>query len=678
MIRPPPRAGRAAPFPGRTRSSRGETRGIDMQMTVRTRLAVLFAGVLATACGGGDGGAPAPAPAPAPTPVAAQLRADSGDAQVGAPGTALPAAPTVLVTDANGAPVAGIAVAFAVADGNGSIAANAAVTGSDGKASAGAWTLPATKGIDRLTATVAGLAPVTFTASSLVNTPGFTVSQSLYMPGAFVGDSTPVQAVAQSPLGVITVTASIAGHATMLGLQPAPPANTWAGTLDLTGLPSGPVELVLEAYDLGGRESDALFQLDLNRKPVVTVTAPIEPGFAFPLLQIDASCQDDQGSDCASFTAAWGSDILASGTSTLQQQVDLSAADGQLVRIDFTGTDVVGQTTTTSVDVYVDASTHLAPLTRQPGVIADISDTRTLFEAQSDGNLALADSADASVTSLGEALGGERSAYLYPTGAIYTTAGNIHQWEKGQVTTVDGNRALHVDGGWTIYDKDGTNGFFTLYLFQFDGNRFVVGANEDGGVGPDGTVAHTNAQDGCIYLWKSYSDARLDCPAGFGADASPRTGGLLADGATALAVYRKTDPAGTQNGIALGGFDFVDWFARTEIVLAPLVSQQVKDFQPDADYAIAGGWVAYTRADGGASRHGPQGEQSISDGIAGHVTLDAIAPDGTVVFHTDAGRRYAAVPGLPTEDVAAAFGRVIYRDVGFVEVIGGVALTLTP
>jgi hypothetical protein len=649
-----------------------------MQMIVRTSLIVLFGGVLATACGGGGGDAPPAPPAPAPAPVAVQVRAVSGDGQAGAPNTALPAAPTVQVTDASGTPVAGVTVAFAVADGDGSIAVDAVATGPDGQASAGAWTMPATKGVERLTATVVGLAPVTFTASSLVSTPGFTVGQNLYKAGAFVGDAAPVQAIADSPLGVITVTASIGGHAALLGLQQAPPANTWAGTLDLTGLPSGPVELVLEAYDLGGHESDAIVALDLNRKPVVTVTAPIEPGFAFPLLQIDATCQDDQGSDCASFTAAWGSDILASGTSSLQQQVDLSAADGQLVRIDFTGTDAQGQATTTSVDVYVDASTHLVPLTRQAGAIADISDTRTLFEAAADGNLALADTADASVTSLGEALGGERSAWLYPAGAIYTTAGNIHQWEDGKVSTVDGNRALHVDGGWSIYDKDGTNGFFTLYLLHLDGTLFVVGANEDGGVGPDGTVAHTNAQDGCIYLWKSYSDARLDCPPGAGPSSSPRTGGMLDDGVNALAVYRKVDPTGALNGIALGGFDFVDWVPRTETLLAPLVSQQVKTFQPDVDYAIAGPWVAYTRADGGASRHGPQGEASISDGIVGHAALDAIAPDGTVVFHTDAGRRYAAVPGLPTEDVGAAFGRVIHRDVGFVEIIGGVALTLTP
>jgi hypothetical protein len=667
---------------------------MDMQMSVRTSLIVLFVGVLATACGGGgDASSAPPAPAPAPAPVAAQVKVDSGDAQVGAPNTALAAAPTVLVTDANNAPVAGVTVAFAVADGDGSIAASSAVTGSDGTASSGAWTMPATKGVEHLTATVSKLAPVTFTASSLVVTPGFTVTQNLYKPGALIGDSAPVQAIADSPLGVIAVAASIGGQAGMLQPQQAPPPNTWAGTLDLTVLPSGPVDLVLEAYDLAGNESDFIMQLDLNRKPVVTVNAPVSPGFAFPMLQIDATCQDDQGSDCASFTVAWGSDILASGTSSIQGQFDLSAADGNLARIDFTGTDAQGQTTTMSVDVYVDASTHLVPLTQQPGVIADITDTRTLFEAVADGNLAVYDSADNSVTSTGEALGGELTAYLshgiddqghrVPV-AVYTTSGAIHEWQNGKTpVTLDGNRSLRVAGDWALYDKDGTNSVFSLIVRNLAASppsSNAVGTNEYGGVGPDGTVAYTYPYDshaGCIAIWQHFLGGELDCPMDTGTDSSPRTGGEI-NGSIAWAVYKKVDPTGTLNGIALGGYDIPNFTPQPETMLAPMVSQQVKTFQPDADYAIAGAWVAYTRADGGVSRHGPQGEQSLSDGIAGHVTIDAIAPDGTVVFHTDAGRRYAAVPGLPTEDVAAAFGRVIYRDIGFVEIIGGVALTLTP
>jgi adhesin/invasin len=90
----------------------------------------------------------------------------SGDNQSGTVGTVLPSAFVVIVKDANGNPVGGVSVVFAVAAGGGSVSATSATTGSDGKAST-TLTLGTTAGTNTVTATSTGLSgsPVTFNAT---------------------------------------------------------------------------------------------------------------------------------------------------------------------------------------------------------------------------------------------------------------------------------------------------------------------------------------------------------------------------------------------------------------------------------------------------------------------------------------------------------------------------------
>src|SRR5438477_614411 len=79
---------------------------------------------------------------------------------------------SVIVKDANGNPVTGVAVTFAVAPGNGSITGGSQTTNGSGIATVGSWTLSATAGSNTLTATSGSLSgsPVTFTATGTVGT----------------------------------------------------------------------------------------------------------------------------------------------------------------------------------------------------------------------------------------------------------------------------------------------------------------------------------------------------------------------------------------------------------------------------------------------------------------------------------------------------------------------------
>jgi adhesin/invasin len=110
--------------------------------------------------------------------AAAAIAVNAGNNQRQEPAAAVPAAPSVKVTDAHGNPVAGVAVSFAVASGGGTITGATATTNASGVAAVGSWTLGPSEGSNTLTATAAGLSgsPVTFTATAGDATPPTVVS----------------------------------------------------------------------------------------------------------------------------------------------------------------------------------------------------------------------------------------------------------------------------------------------------------------------------------------------------------------------------------------------------------------------------------------------------------------------------------------------------------------------
>jgi adhesin/invasin len=98
--------------------------------------------------------------------AAASLAKTAGDNQTAAAGSAIPISPSVVVKDANGNPVAGISVTFAVISGGGSLTGATAVSNAAGIATVGSWTLGAAAGSNSLTATSGSLTSVSFTATA--------------------------------------------------------------------------------------------------------------------------------------------------------------------------------------------------------------------------------------------------------------------------------------------------------------------------------------------------------------------------------------------------------------------------------------------------------------------------------------------------------------------------------
>ncbi len=96
-----------------------------------------------------------------------EIVTNSINPQLGAVGTPVLSAPTVLLRDTTAAhnPVAGVTVTFTV-EGGGTIVRTSVVTGPDGLASVGSWTLGTVPGVNRVIATAMGAisSPDTFTA----------------------------------------------------------------------------------------------------------------------------------------------------------------------------------------------------------------------------------------------------------------------------------------------------------------------------------------------------------------------------------------------------------------------------------------------------------------------------------------------------------------------------------
>jgi adhesin/invasin len=92
----------------------------------------------------------------------------AGNEQTGVAGTALPIAPAVIVRDQDGNPVPGVPIKFTVVSGGGSVTGGSPLTGADGIAAVGGWTLGGPAGENRLRAEVPGGelegSPLVFTA----------------------------------------------------------------------------------------------------------------------------------------------------------------------------------------------------------------------------------------------------------------------------------------------------------------------------------------------------------------------------------------------------------------------------------------------------------------------------------------------------------------------------------
>ena len=200
--------------------------------------------------------------------------------------------------------------------------------------------------------------------------------------------------------------------------------------------------------------------------PAIVVTAPSHGAVARPTLLVQASCTDPGPGGCQAFQVRIGNStgpIVATGTSTIDQPVDLAAYDGQALSLWIGATDAGGAVTSTAVPVWVESSPVLTPVATVIGEVLDVDATRVLY-LDAMGVARVRRRTDGTESTLGP-VHGVRFGRLTSTGAIYASregapgcvAGeSLYEWHgSGTGAVVEVDRACDavtarwiIDGDW--------------------------------------------------------------------------------------------------------------------------------------------------------------------------------------------------------------------------------------
>ena len=122
--------------------------------------------------------------------AASTMTASAGQNQTAAAGAAVAVAPAVLVRDARGNPVAGVAVTFSVGSGGGTVVGGSATTNASGVATVTSWTLGGAVGTQTLIARSGTLPEVTFTATATAGAASRMISWSVQEQTGIVAGAT--------------------------------------------------------------------------------------------------------------------------------------------------------------------------------------------------------------------------------------------------------------------------------------------------------------------------------------------------------------------------------------------------------------------------------------------------------------------------------------------------------
>ena len=230
----------------------------------------------------------------------AQVSVVAGDGQTARVGSAVTSAPAVLVSDAVGNPVPGVAVNFS-ASGGGSVAGDSPTTDATGVATAGSWTLGTTAGQQTLTAAVVGIPTATLRATAL---PGPVASLQVTQGDGQSG-------LVGSPVSTPPAVSVVDSHGNAIsGISVSFAVTGGGGTV--TGSPTttdASGRATLGGWTLGPNPGSNSLQASAAGAPPVTVTATGStppPGFNLDV-QFVGSVSAAQQAIVASAASRWES-----------------------------------------------------------------------------------------------------------------------------------------------------------------------------------------------------------------------------------------------------------------------------------------------------------------------------------------------------------------------------------
>jgi len=274
---------------------------------------------------------------------------NGGDGQTGPAGTNVATAPSVLVKDQFGNPVPGFAVTFAVATGGGSVTGGNATTNASGVATVGSWTLGSATGSNSLTATVAALPALTFTATGVAgaakNIARLSPSSQSDTIGATAGtDSVKVTDQFGNPVSGVTVTCGIGGAGSLTPFSATTSATGVAKATRVLGTVPGGATDTASAAGLTG--SPVLFTVTTSAGHAATLVKGAGDaqtdtvGATLPVAYAD-TVKDRAGNPVAGVTVSWAA---AGGGSITPSSI--SGANGAATATRILGTAAGTQTAT--------------------------------------------------------------------------------------------------------------------------------------------------------------------------------------------------------------------------------------------------------------------------------------------------------------------------------------------
>ncbi len=470
-----------------------------------------------------------------------------------------------------------------------------------------------------------------------------------------------VSAAVSSDFAIQSVTAqfgSVSGSLVSRG------NGRWGAPLSLSALSKGTFTVVVTATDINGAVGTGQAQVSYDLLPTLSVVAPLEWSVARPSVAVKASCSDDDAAGCSRLEVAYAPTrtepparvLLATGVSSVDQVVSLSAFRPGPAFIAFTAIDSRGQRTESLVAIELEPSPVLTETLTLDGRILDLDEGRVLLLDFDGARIKIYDrqSQQYTVIATRSDLAGLRPSRLTPLGALIAIDYganppfcSLYEWRAGQLNLLDNIQectSLAVAGRYAIWKK---NQGLTFRDLQTSMNVTATADAAGASVAPNGDVVFGAGGDYQIRRWSGGMTTQLTADSY--RNLSPLTDGIHV-------IYKRLQAGGTAPASLM--------LATADGGVALDMNGGALPVSPGRTYQLAGGWIAFVDVWGGARQvfaRDPQGTATRLTSFGPPVLLgtdaviDAMSSGGEVMV-VRGERRYLTAPNRAPCKVSAGSG----------------------
>jgi hypothetical protein len=465
-----------------------------------------------------------------------------------------------------------------------------------------------------------------------------------------IGDSPMVAVIVGSTYEVDEVIARVGGVDTRLpyvpstGIGPAlaGPRPGYRDTVSFAGQAVGAVTLEIRARDVRGNESVRSYSVIHDNPPQLSVTQPDSLSVSLGTLRVDASCSDDSGTCTVDARIGQTGPPLASGQGRVVGTINLPPPYPRQLDVWIVASDQ-RHTTMQGYPVYLEDPARLSVVAEVPGEIIDARGTRVLYVIDGDtgDRLIIRDmttGADEEIPLVGRSIR-PTHAFLVSDGAVFESRpvnGSplyASLWRFGALTDVATmtDASLAVGGDFAIFSEAQTNANILRRLDTTSGVFEVVTTalgSHRSSVAADGTVVFSSGGPAHqLYRYRAGMQVALT-NAPNQSHVWPRTDGDNT-------VFAKAPASQAANEVAL-----IEGTTETSLASALMTEPQA-----GADYAIANGWVAFTRPNAQSQEQvfvrSPVGAVQQRTIFSGSSRIDNLRGNGDLLFINQTQRYFS-------------------------------------